>query len=80
MPNILYSKLSFSSEIHTYATRHAVGGYFTLPKTKTAAQRTVIYRAMKEWNSLPDFVIQQKNMISFKNKLKDYYLARNSDL
>lgn len=36
-----------------------------------------MFRAMKEWNSLPNYVTQQKNMTHCKMKLKDYYLTRN---
>lgn len=75
MPNIFYRKLSFSSETHNYSTRYAAGGYFTLPRT--FSQRTVLYRTMKEWNALPNYVTQQKNMVSFKIKLRDYYLTHN---
>ena len=77
MPYILYRKLSFSSNIHNYSTRHAAGGYFILPRA--LSQGTVLYRAMKEWNALPNYVIQQRNMVSFKMKLRDYYFDRNFD-
>ena len=39
----------------------------------------VLYRAMKEWNALPNYVMQQRNMVSFKMKLRDYYYDRNFD-
>lgn len=70
-PNILYRKLSFSSGIHNYSTRHATGGYFTFPRS--LSQRTVLYRAMKEWNALPNYVTQLMNLICFKTKLKDLH-------
>ena len=63
MPYILYRKLSFSSDVHNYATRHAARGYFILPRA--LSQCTVLYRAMKEWNDLPNYVTQQRNMVSF---------------
>ena len=68
-PMICYEKLSFSAGIHKYGTRHAAGGCFTLPKFNTAGQRTVMFRAMKEWNSLPDYITQQKNITNFKEKI-----------
>ena len=52
-PLIIYRKLWFSSLVHTHSTRHAVGGCFTLPSSSTAMQRSVMYRAMHQWNSLP---------------------------
>lgn len=76
-PKVLYNKLSFSMEIHNYSTRHAAGNRFTISKSKSCSQYTVIYRAMKEWNSLPSLVTQQRNRVNFKKELKDYYLARN---
>ena len=69
-------KLTFSSETHFYSTRHSARGGFTLLNSNTSA-RTVINRAMKEWNSLPDYLKQQKNMLSFKMNLKDFYSKQN---
>lgn len=77
-PLIFHRKLSFSTETHNYSTRHAARGCFTLPKSKTtSAQRTVKYRAMKEWNSLPIHITQQNNIYGFKKSLKEHYLKIN---
>lgn len=77
-PFILYTKLSFSTDTHHYPTRHAVGGSFILPRVKTKSiQRSVRYRAMCEWNSLPNTIKQQNTRDGFKTSLKEYYLQRN---
>lgn len=77
-PFILYAKLSFSTDTHYYPTRHAVGGSFILPIVKTKSiQRSVRYRAMCEWNSLPNTIKQQNTLYGFKKSLKKYYLQRN---
>jgi len=72
-PLTLYTKLSFSIDTHHYPTRHAVGGSFILPKVKTKSiQRSVGYRAMCEWNSLPNTIKQQNTLYGFKISLKKY--------
>ena len=64
IPNCLYNQLTFSSNIHSYPTRHATRGHFTVPKSRTQSkQRTVIYQAMIAWNSLKHRIKQ-----ALKNK------------
>ena len=75
-PTVIYERLFFSSDTHTYPTRHAVGGCFTLPKSNTFAQRTVTFRAMHEWNSLP-YTLTQLHLYGFKKQLKQHYLNMN---
>ena len=53
IPNRLFNRLTHSSVTHTYPTRHATRGIFTVPKSKTEARKyTGLYRAMTTWNSL----------------------------
>ena len=53
-------EITLLQRLHTFCIRHAVAGNFTLPKTKTKAiKRTVMYRAMYEWNSLPRNITQE---------------------
>lgn len=60
---ILYQDLSLSTDKHNYMTRHATAGNFTLLKIKTKAiKRTVTYRAMYEWNSLPRNITQENSI------------------
>ena len=67
-PSILYNKLPFSLDIHDYATRHATRGNFTLPKAKTnTVKRMVMYRAMQEWNVLPEQITQESSKRRFKS-------------
>ena len=41
-PPIIYRNLSFSSLAHNYSTRHALGGCFSLPRSKTKIPRSYI--------------------------------------
>ena len=72
-PSILYNTISFSSDRHHYSTRHVTRGNFTLPKARTnAIKRTVIYRAMQEWNALPVHITHENSKNTFKRLLKLY--------
>ncbi len=52
-PHVLHKELQYSSDNHSYTTRHAVSGKFSLPEIKTNyGKRTAMYRAMHAWNSL----------------------------
>lgn len=71
---LLYSLLIFIRNVstsktphHSYTTRHAASGKFSLPKIKTNySKRTVMYRAMHAWNLLP----KNSEQISSINKFK----------
>ena len=67
IPNCLYSQLTFSSNTHKYSTRHATRGLFKVPRARTQSmQRTVLYRGMVAWNSLPAEIAKAHNKSSFK--------------
>lgn len=71
VPRVLYQKLCFSSDEHNYETRHATEGRFILPKVKTNnAKRTVMYRSMFMWNTLPGYIVNENNQHQFKVLLK----------
>ena len=71
-PSILYKNVYFSSDRHKHATRHATRGNFTLPKSKTnTIKRMVMYRAMQEWNKLPENIAQENSKIIFKKLVKE---------
>ena len=71
VPAVLYGQLEFSSDVHTYNTRHSSQGLFTLPISKSnSMQHTVMYRAMNKIHSLPLDIIQTKSKSHFKRKLK----------
>lgn len=75
IPDCLYGQLRMSSDVHTYLMRHAVIGKYTFPKSRTnSKQRTVLYRAMVEWNSLPGHIAKIKNIISFKKQIKEFFM------
>lgn len=78
-PSILYKKISFSSDRHNYATRLATRGSFTLPKARTnAVKRMVIYRAMRDWNALPEHIAQENSKIRFKKLVRIHLLTRDA--
>jgi hypothetical protein len=64
----LHSPLIHSSDTHTYPTRHATRGLFTVPKSRNNFKKayTVLYRAVIAWNSLPSHIAQ----INSKSGLK----------
>ena len=67
IPNCLHSQLTHSSDTHTYPTRHATGGLFTVPKSRTnSRKRTVLYRAIIVWNSLPSHIAQINSKTGLK--------------
>ncbi len=70
-PVILYNKLEFFSDRHNNSTRQSSESCFLLPTCRTRAkQRTVCYRAMVVWNSLPRFLISGSSTASFRKRLK----------
>ena len=80
LPSILYNQLNFSFVIHSYSTRHASQGLFVLPISNTnSMQHTVLYRAIKQLNSLPSKLTQSTSKLDFKKKLKKYFMESVSD-
>ena len=78
IPNVLYHQFLYSSNSHNFNTRHASRGCFSLPVSKTnARQRTMMYRGMKTWNSLPSNITHLTSKTVFKKKLKEYLMAQN---
>lgn len=74
-PDDLFKNLTLSSSLHTYPTRHAASGNYTIPATNTnSKQRTVLYRAMAEWNALPDHILKAQSKITFKKQIKQYFM------
>jgi hypothetical protein len=59
IPNCSHNQLTHSSDTHTYPTRHATRGLFTVPKSKTnSRKRTVLYRALIAGDFLPSHIAQ----------------------
>ena len=72
-PKILHKSLMKLSTCHQYRTRHAVEGRFNLPRVRTSViQKTVMYRAVVGWNSLPGYIIQINTKEGFKAKVKQH--------
>lgn len=77
-PEILFNKLTFFSDVHQYSTRQSDEGRFLLPRCRTnQSQRTVLYRAMVAWNSLPQFLIVQRHAITFCKRLRLFIYTQN---
>lgn len=80
-PDCLFSQLTLSSAVHTYPTRHATGGNFSIPTIKTnSKQRTVLCRAMVEWNSLPNHISKTQSIATFKKQIKQYFMVDHNEL
>jgi hypothetical protein len=64
-PNCLFELLAHSLDTHTYPTRHATRGLFTVPKSRTDyGSLTVRHRAMTTWNSIPHQITDASSNIS----------------
>ena len=74
-PNCLYKLIQYTSNINNYSTRQVVMERFTVPMAKSnAIKKTVMYRAMSIWNTLPHTIIDIKVRKQFKKQLKIVYL------
>ena len=72
--NCLHSKLTHSSETHTYRTRHATRGLFTAPISRTNSRKhTVLSFA---WNFLPPHIAQMNSTPGFKKQTKQHLVAQ----
>lgn len=72
-PEIIYNRLTFFSDVHTYSTRQSSEGRFLLPACRTnQLQRTTCYRAMVAWNSLPQFLVSEIHNVTFFKRLRLY--------
>lgn len=71
-PNCLHKLIYYTSNRHSYTTRHVVMGRFTVPRPRSnAMRRTVMYRAMSFWNSLPLEITEIKGKMHFKKNTKN---------
>lgn len=78
IPEILFNKLTFFSDVRQYFTRQSDEGRFLLPRCRTnQSQRTVLYRAMVAWNSLPQFLIVQRHATTFCKRLRLFIYTQN---
>ena len=68
----LKATLRLNSDFHTFHTRNR--NNFVLPRfTKTATQRSVLYRGVHLWNNLPESVKNQKSVYAFKNSIRSLF-------
>uniref|UniRef100_A0AAQ5ZG27 Reverse transcriptase domain-containing protein n=1 Tax=Amphiprion ocellaris TaxID=80972 RepID=A0AAQ5ZG27_AMPOC len=76
-PEILYNKVTFFRDVHQYSTCQADEGSFFLPACRTnQSQKTVRYRAMVAWNSLPQFLNLQLYVTTFCKRLRLFLLTQ----
>lgn len=77
IPEIIYNKLIFFSDVHHYFTRQSEEGRFQLPACRTnQIQSTVYYRAMLAWNALPNFLISEMQSRSFYKRLRVFLFTQ----
>ena len=73
----LFKLLAHSSDTHTYPTRHATRGLFTIPKSRTDYERhTVLHRAMATWTSIPHQVTDASSRIRLKKQVKIHLMEQ----
>jgi hypothetical protein len=78
VPICLFKILAHSSDTHAYPGRHATGGLFTVPKSRTDyGRRTVLlHRAMTTWNSIPHQVTDASCRFRFKKQVKMHLMEQ----
>ena len=70
-PVCLYSQLQYVRDRHDHNTRQATRGDMVKEKPRTnAVCRTVMYRAITIWNTLPTRITEAPSKASFKRFLK----------
>ena len=70
-PVCLYSRIQYVRDRHTHATRQATRGDMVKEKPRTnAVCRSVMYRAINIWNTLPNMITEAPSKASFKRLLK----------
>ncbi len=74
-PNFLYCLLSRHRCRNNYMTRHASEGRFILPMANTnVLRKSVLFRAILEWNSLPLYIVLTDSKERYKFLLKQFLL------
>lgn len=72
-PACLYDEIQFTIDRHSYSTRHVSMERCTVKMPRTnAMKRTVMYRAMTAWNSLPPAITMIEEKQKFKKHLKNH--------
>ena len=70
-PEFLKEQIVLCNTVHKHNTRKASNGDIVQAHPKTNfRKRTVLYRASKIWNELPQDIRQEKSKISFKRRIK----------
>ena len=76
--NCLHSQLTQSSDTHTYQTRHATRGLFTVPESRTnSRKRTILYRALIAWNFIPSHIALINSKPGVKKLIKQHLTAQH---
>ena len=74
-PNFLYCLFSHQLSQHNYLTRHAAEGRFILPRANTnVLKKSVLFRAILEWNALPLYIVLTNSKERYKFLLKQFLL------
>ena len=71
-PDCLYNLIQYTCNRHT---RQVAMERFTLPRPRTnAMKKSVMYRAMSQWNALPPAITNIESIYRLKKKLKVYLI------
>ena len=74
-PACLYSQIEYVRDRHGHATRQATRGHMVKLKPRTnAVCRSVMFRAITIWNTLPLIIIEAPSKASFKRLLKRHLI------
>ena len=77
--NLFSSFFSRNNDVHSYNTRKANNLHVPFARTHVRKFSTKINGALV-WNSLPDSIRNSKNLNTFKKLMKDFLIAKKSNL
>lgn len=74
-PSCLYSQIQYVRDRHNHVTRQATSGHMVKEKPRTnAVCRSVMFRAISIWNTLPTIITEAPSKASFKRLLKRHLI------
>ena len=75
-PVYLTEHFSQVNNIHRFRTRSNVHSNYFVPHVNSVSKTTFYFTAIQDWNSLPAYIKQQSNFLSFKRKVKQFLASR----
>lgn len=74
-PTCLFSRIQLVRNSHHHHTRQGAKGLYVLPRARTWARKSVLFRAISSWNNLSPEIRNSCSSSVFKKKLKNKLLT-----